>query len=115
MEITVRLRGQVDVLDFSGKTIADGQLRLRNAFLASVARGRRFFVFNTTNVPYLDSITVGETVACFKRARERGGDVKLVVVPDGTVQEILHLTGLDRILEIYGDEQEALASFRGPA
>ena len=74
-------------------------------------RGRNEFVLNLTHASVVDSLTLGEFVAGLKRARERGGDVKLVVTPNGAVHDLLQLTQLDRIFQIYGDEREAAARF----
>ena len=50
-------------------------------------------------------------MACFKRAREVGAEIKLVVRPDGVVHAMLQLTRLDGVFEIFGDEKQAAASF----
>lgn len=91
-------------------------LALRGRFKASIAEGRHRFVLNLRDTASLDSMTVGELVACCKRARERGGDIRLVVAPDGIVHNLLQLTGLDQAFQIFGDENEAAASFgRSPS
>ena len=59
----------------------------------------------------MDSAGLGETVACTKRIRERNGIVKLVIPKRAKPDEIFVVTGLDKAFEIYGDEEEALASF----
>ena len=52
-----------------------------------------------------------ELVAGLKRAREDGGDLKLVVRAQGIVHELLQLMHLDRVFQIFGDGKEAAASF----
>lgn len=111
MEISMRMLGGVDVVEAAGSATVETPDRLRNAFLQAIERGRKRFILNLSQVTVIDSMTIGELVACFKRARERGGDVKLVVVPDGIIHELIQLTGLDRVFQIYGDEGEAASSF----
>jgi hypothetical protein len=50
-------------------------------------------------------------MSSFKRAIERGGGVKLVLGKSSKVREILELTGLDEIVEIFGDVEGAVTSF----
>ena len=107
----MRMLGGVDVLEASGGATVETPDRLRDAFQHAIRRGRKRFILNLSRATLIDSLTIGELVACFKRARERGGDVKLVVVPDGIVHELVQLTGLDRVFQIYGDEGEAASSF----
>ncbi len=49
-------------------------------------------------------------VACYKRAKEKGGNVKLLN-PSGKVFDLLQLTKLEEVFETYKDEKEALVSF----
>jgi len=101
----------VDVVELSGKATAEAHLELREAFVRKIQEGRRRFILNLSEALFIDSMVLGELVACYKRAAERGGDVKLVVVPGGMAHALLQLTGLDRAFQIYGDEREAVASF----
>ena len=44
-----------------------------------------------------------------------GGDLMLVVVPDGDVHSVLQVTRLDRVFRIFGSEDEATAAANGEA
>jgi anti-sigma B factor antagonist len=111
MKSSVRQDGSVTVLDLSGKiTIGDGDLKLREAVNSVLAAGRKAIVLNLSGVSYMDSAGIGELVACFKRAAEKGAKIKLVN-PSGKVQDLLILTRLQEIFEIFRDEREALSSF----
>jgi len=111
MKSSVRQDGRVAVVDLSGKiTIGDGDLKLRQAVNSLLEEGRKSIVLNLSNVSYMDSAGIGELVACFKRAVEKGAKIKLVN-PSGKVQDLLILTRLQEIFEIFRDEREALSSF----
>jgi anti-sigma B factor antagonist len=58
----------------------------------------------------MDSAGIGELVACYKRAKEKGGNVKLLN-PSGKVLDLLTLTKLEEVFETYRQEQEAVGSF----
>jgi anti-anti-sigma factor len=114
VEVQLRSHGRYQVLELHGAVGSDDRQRLREGFFDAIERGSNLFVLNLSHARTMDSLALGEMVACAKRARERGGDLKLVVVPDGIVHALLQLTGLDRVFEIFGDEGEALLSYRDP-
>jgi anti-sigma B factor antagonist len=111
MKASVRHHGKVTVVDLSGKvTIGEGDIKLRQAVGALLDEGRKHVVLNLGGVSYMDSAGIGELVACYKRAAEKGASVKLLN-PNGKVQDLLILTKLQEIFDIYQDEREALTSF----
>ena len=114
MAIDVRKYGNISVLDISGKiTIGKGDVALREKFKELLDSGEKSFVLNMTNVSYLDSAGVGETVACHKRATELDGQVKLVMSEAGKIRAVFVISCLDRVFNIFDTEEEALASFAG--
>jgi anti-sigma B factor antagonist len=111
MKASVRHQGKVTVVDLSGKiTIGDGDLKLREAVNALLDEGRKSVVLNLKSVSYMDSAGIGELVACYKRAAEKGAKLKLLN-PGGKVQDLLVLTRLQEIFEIFRDESDAIDSF----
>ena len=58
----------------------------------------------------MDSAGIGELVACYKRAAEAGAKLKLLN-PSGRVSDLLSLTKLQQVFDIYNDEKDALVSY----
>ena len=111
MKANARHHGKVTVLDLSGKiTIGDGDIKLREAVNALLDEGRKNILLNMSGISYMDSAGIGELVACYKRATEKGASLKLLN-PTGKVQDLLVLTKLQEIFDVYRDEREALTSF----
>lgn len=111
LKTTLREVGPVSVLDLAGKiTIGEGDALLREHVHGLLEGGRSKILLNLEAVSYMDSAGIGELVACYKRAREKGGIVKLLR-PSGKVQDLLVLTKLEEVFENFGDEKSALASF----
>jgi anti-sigma B factor antagonist len=111
MKAKVREIGSVSVVDLSGKiTIGAGDVQLREAVVELLEKGSKNVLLNLERVSYMDSAGIGELVACYKRAKERDGVVKLVN-PTGKVYDLLQLTKLEEIFDVYRDEKEALVSF----
>ena len=111
MKATVRKLGQVSMVDISGKiTIGEGDVLLRQKVNELLDQGETRIVLNLEKVKYMDSAGIGELVACYKRAKEKDGTVKLLN-PSGKVYDLLQLTKLEEVFDTYRDELEAIGSF----
>ena len=111
MKARVRQVGQVAIVDIEGKiTIGEGNMVLRDRVVELLDKGSHAIVLNLERVTYMDSAGIGELVACYKRAKEKGGTVKLLN-PSGKVLDLLTLTKLEEVFETYRQEQEAVGSF----
>ena len=111
MKTSVRTVGQVSVVDLSGKiTIGEGDVVLRDKVVELLDGGHSKILLSLEKVSYMDSAGIGELVACFKKAREKGGTVKLLK-PSGKVEDLLQLTKLWEVFEIFDEEAPAVASF----
>jgi anti-sigma B factor antagonist len=111
MNITQRQVGDVTILDVSGKiTIGVGDVQVRDAVHMALGSGARNLVLNLKNVTTIDSAGVGELVSAYTTVTNRGGKLKLVNLPS-KVNDILQITQLITVFEVYDTEQEALESF----
>ena len=111
MNITQRQVGDVTILDVSGKiTIGVGDVQVRDAVHMALGSGARNLVLNLKNVTTIDSAGVGELVSAYTPVTNRGGKLKLVNLPS-KVNDILQITQLITVFEVYDSEQEALESF----
>ena len=111
MKANVRQIGHVAVVDLSGKiTIGEGDVVLREKVQELIDGGQQHILLNLERVSYMDSAGIGELVACYKRATEKEGTVKLLN-PSGKVYDLLQLTKLEEVFETFRDEKEALVSF----
>jgi len=113
MKVSTRNIGHVTVVDLTGKiTIGEGDVVLREKVHGLLDGGSQHILLNLEKVSYMDSAGIGELVACYKRAKEKDGTVKLLN-PSGKVFDLLQLTKLEEVFETYREEKEALVSFSG--
>ena len=111
MKVNIRKEGDVSIVDLAGKiTIGEGDVVLRDKVTDLLELDERKILLNLEKVSYMDSAGIGELVACYKRAKERDGTVKLLN-PSGKVYDLLQLTKLEEVFETYKDETEAVGSF----
>ena len=112
LEITTREFGRVVVVDVVGKlTTSEGRTQLRDLIHVCSETGHKRFLLNLAGVDYVDSSGMGELVRCFSTVRQRGGEMKLVQV-NKRVADLLQITRLNTLFEIYGEEQVALRAFQ---
>ncbi len=74
----------------------------------------RQIVFDLGNVTHIDSGGVGTLVAVHASARKVGGDIKFANLRNHT-REVLQITKLVRIFEIFERAEDAAASFKTAA
>jgi anti-anti-sigma factor len=107
VEIRSRNEGGLEVFVLSGRiTLLHGVEPLRRRFKGAVSEGRRHFLFDLRELLFMDSASVGELVACLKRASEVSGTVKLLLKPHGTIDQIIRLSAMHRVFRVYYDEAE---------
>lgn len=110
-EIHEREREGIAVFDLHGRLIVGPAVgTLRETIQAAVAQGKRNIVLNLAAVDYIDSTGLGTLVICFTSSQKAGGALKLLNLKRREL-ELLVLTKLTTIFDIYNDEQEALNSF----
>ena len=109
--IKTRQNGNVCLLDVGGKiTLGDGSVVIREAVKKLVADGTKNIVLNLGEVTYIDSSGIGELVAAFTSVSNNGGNLKLLNLTK-RVQDLLQITKLYTVFEVFNDEASAVASF----
>jgi len=112
MEIVQRQVGDVTVLDLSGKiTSTDSDGRLKEKVTGLVGEGHKKVVLNLSDVSFIDSSGLGETVACYTTAKGKGGEVKLVGATTRT-KNLLVMTKLITVFDHHDKLDEAVAAFK---
>ena len=110
MKIDVRKRDDVTILDIQGKITIGGDLALREAIHQAVESGAKKIVVDLRDVKTIDSSGVGELVSSYTTVKKAGGRVKLVNLGP-KVQDVLTITQLITVFDVYDTEDEAVRSF----
>jgi anti-sigma B factor antagonist len=111
MKVTVRHREGVSILDLKGKiTIGVGDVAMREAVTGALDAGSTNILLNLKGVTTIDSSGVGELVSSYTTVTNRGAKLKVVNIPP-KVSDILQITQLVTVFDVYEDEDEAIASF----
>ncbi|MBX7062372.1 MAG: STAS domain-containing protein [Acidobacteria bacterium] len=109
--ITERQAGDVTILDLDGKvTIGEGSVALRTAIRRVLGEGKNKILLNLGAVGYIDSSGIGELVSSFTAVNKEGGTLKLLNLTQ-KIQDLLAITKLLTVFDVYEDEAAALASY----
>lgn len=111
MKVAIRHNQGVTILEPKGKiTIGEGDIALRDAVIDTLEAGSQNILLDLSGVSTIDSSGVGEMVSAYTTVSNRGGKLKLLNLPP-KVQDILQITQLITVFDVYDDEDEAVASF----
>jgi anti-sigma B factor antagonist len=111
MKSQVRDRGDVRIVELSGKiTIGSGDVKIRELIDESLAAGKKNIVLDLAGVSTIDSSGIGEMVACYTTVTKKGGHLKLLRLSP-KINDILQVTQLITVFEVFDDEAEAVGSY----
>jgi anti-sigma B factor antagonist len=103
------------VLDLRGRiTLGPETEAVRTKLKDLLSAGQNQIILNLGEVTYLDSVGLGTLIGGYTSTSNSGGDLKLLHLPRG-VQQLLQVTRLSTVFEIYEDLHAAVASFKKDA
>jgi anti-sigma B factor antagonist len=111
LKINVRDVDGIGVVGLDGRVVlGDESNALREQVKKMLAAGKKKIVLNMDNVTYIDSAGLGALVAAHHSARTQGASLKLSNL-GSKFQEILQVTKLLTVFEVYDSEAAAISSF----
>ena len=112
MALTIREREKegVRILDLKGRLTVGEEVALLREKLKDVAASGAQIILNMEDVDYVDSTGLGTLVICYTTVQKASGNMKLLNVSRRNI-ELLVLTKLTTVFEIFNDEQDAINSF----
>lgn len=103
--------GDVVVLHLQGNiTLGRDTQKLRDIIQDTLATGRKKILLNLAEVYYMDSSGLGELVAAYTTTQTQGGKLKLMKLAP-RVKDLVQLTKLYQMFEVFNDEDSAVKSF----
>jgi anti-sigma B factor antagonist len=111
LNISERQAGDVTILDMDGKvTIGEGSVALRSTIRRLLGDKKKKILLNLSGVGYVDSSGIGELVSSFTAVNKEGGQLKLLNLTQ-KIQDLLAITKLLTVFDVFENEGDALASF----
>ncbi len=111
MKSEIHDHGDVRVISLSGKiTIGSGDVKIRELINSALGDGKKLILLDLAGVTSIDSSGIGELVACYTTVTKQDGQLKLLRLSP-KINDIMQVTQLITVFDVFDDEGEALASF----
>jgi anti-sigma B factor antagonist len=111
VKISHRQVGDVTVVDAAGRiTLGEGASVFRDLIRDLAVKGNKKILINLNEVSYIDSSGIGEMVSGFTTVTNQGGVLKLLSLTK-RVKDLLQITKLYTVFEVFEDETAAIRSF----
>ena len=111
MKASSRSVDGVEIIKLEGKiTIGAGDTQLREVISNALNSGKNKILLDMSGVTTIDSSGIGELVGSYTTVTNRGGKLKLLHLP-AKLNELLHVTQLITVFEVYENEADALGSY----
>ena len=111
LNISTRENGGVIVVDLAGKiALGETSAKLHQELRDLINNGSRNILLNLKDVTTVDSSGLGTLVAGYTTAERNNADLKLVNLTERAT-ELMTITKLYTVFEIFDDEQAAVNSF----
>ena len=114
-KLATRQVDEVTIVDVQGRiTLGEGSSAVRDTVLDLMQNNHKKILLNLGEVTYIDSSGLGELVAAYTTVTNRGGELKLLNLAK-RVKDLLLITKLHTIFDVYDDEAHAARSFAAGA
>jgi anti-sigma B factor antagonist len=111
LKMTNREVDGVAVVALEGRIVLGEESNaLREKVKSMIAEGKKKVVLNMQNITFIDSAGLGTLVASHHSAKSQGAALKLAHL-GSKFQEVLQITKLLTVFDVYNTEAEAVASF----
>jgi anti-sigma B factor antagonist len=115
LKIDTRQSNGVTIMSCQGRIVFGEEASILRDNLKRILGSTRQIVLNLSGVSYIDSGGLGTLVGVYSSARAGGADIKLTGLGQ-RLRDVLQITKLVTVFEVYDTEQEAIATFhRGAA
>ena len=110
MKSEVRDVKDLRIIKLKGKiSIGSGDVKIRQLVDQALAEGKKKIVLDLSEVSSVDSSGIGEMVSCYTTVTKRGGTLGLLHLSP-KINDILQVTQLITVFNVYDSEEEALAA-----
>jgi anti-sigma B factor antagonist len=113
MQINIRNKGSVTILDIEGNLVGPNTIALKNIIddqIRVTGEDPVFMVLNMKRVQMMDSSGLGVIVAAYASISHNNGRVVLLNI-GGNIRSLIIMAKLVTIFDRYDTEAEAIASF----
>ena len=109
-EFHVTAQEQVTLIEVIGRIDSMNATELGATLNDQIAQGSKQIVLDLSQVSYMSSAGLRELVAAYRKVQGETGDLRLAQ-PSSRVQDVLEMSGLDTIFQIFPTPNAAVGSY----
>jgi len=110
LQTSTRLVGDSLILNCKGKIIFGDETAFLRHQVRDLLNDYQHIVLNLADVSYIDSAGVGTLVGLYASVHNAGGDIALVGLT-GKVKDVLQITKLVTVFEVFATPEDAIYHF----
>ena len=111
LKIETKAQNGITIVSCQGRIVfGEEATELRETLKKTLASSKQI-ILNLSGVTYIDSGGLGMLVGVYSSARSAGADLKLTGLGQ-RLRDVLQITKLVTVFEVYDSEQEAIAAFQ---
>ena len=114
LKISNRIVDGILIVDCAGRLVFGEESALLRDTVKQLIAEKKRLVLNLSGVAFIDSGGLGTLVALYTTAHNSGARIKLASLTQ-RVGDLLHLTKLVTVFEVYENEQLAVDAYKGAA
>lgn len=99
----------IAILNLEGRLDVVAAPQVRDLGKAKISEGVTRFIFDLSEITFLDSAGLASLVNVLKNARREGGNVRLIMPTLETARRTIVLTKFDQVFDVFEDEAAALS------
>ena len=111
LKVDTRQSEGVTIVICTGRTTFGDEANALRERIKGVLAATKMIILNFAGVTNIDSGGLGTLVGLYSSARANGADIKLTALGQ-RLRDVLAITKLSTVFEVYETEQQALASFQ---
>ncbi|NDJ60335.1 MAG: STAS domain-containing protein [Chloroflexi bacterium] len=109
IDIQISNMEKATLVEVSGRIDSSNADQLGSALTGTVSNGQTQIVLDLSAVEYMSSAGLREIVSVYRKLEAASGDLR-IAQPSVRVMDVLEMSGLDTMLQIYPTQVDALGS-----
>jgi anti-sigma B factor antagonist len=110
MAMKTETKNELTVCHIEGEIDINSSPEIKKAFSRLIAKKEPRIVINFAKVTYVDSSGLATLVEILKNMRSYGGKLRLANLSP-KIKSLFEITKLEKLFEIFADEEEAVSTF----
>lgn len=112
MNFNFEIKDQVGIYALEGNLIGEHDgINITDSFSEQILQGTKNYLIDLSDLKHINSSGLGVLITLLTKARKEGGDL-ILANPSSYIKNLMVITKLDTIFEIFESAEEGIARFK---